>query len=320
MMQLQQLNAQFLNLIQLFVCLGLLSFMIIGCKAPQRITVYNYHNTFEPPNGIKIKANLYCDQTELSNASWREYQYWTARVFGKQSTKFLETKIDTAVWLKTDSCLHTLFQYYHRHPAYNNYPLVGISHKQAEQFSKWRSDRVFEYYLVNNNFIPYDSFQTADNYFTIEKYFKEELTNVVKDHRVKYYPNFRLPNLAERQVVLVYADSTNNAFLEQCKSKKCKDDLRTNLEIYANISPCPKENSFAKATRPVWFSIFRKKHKGIYNIRGNVAEWAFENNTTFGGGWQDEQVQILANDTQVCTGTNAYTGFRNVFEWKKWEE
>ena len=76
---------------------------------------------------------------------------WTERVFGKTSEEFKSTLPDTSVWkMKNYTCLtmSVLENYYLRHPMYRNYPLVGISQKQAIAFSKWRSDRVFEYILI----------------------------------------------------------------------------------------------------------------------------------------------------------------------------
>jgi len=325
MKHLQKVNVQSLNLIQLFVCVGFLALIIVGCSAPQRVTVYNYHNTFEPFNGIKIDDNFFCDQTEITNINYQEYLFWTKQIFGPNSTEFKSTLPDTTLWPIADSCYHTLNNFYFWHSDYNNYPVVGVSQNQAKQYSKWRSDRVFEYYLVNNNFIPYSIAPTAENYFTIEKYFNEALPNVVKDHRVKYYPNFRLPNLAERQTILAYADITYNAFLEKCKSKKCKECLTENPLIRSNIDPCAKarnwdDNISDESTRSVWYECMPYKRLGIYDIKGNVAEWALETNTAYGGSWNDDKEQILKVDTQTYVSPNPYTGFRNVFEWKKWEE
>ncbi len=37
-----------------------------------------------------------------------------------------------------------MVEYYFRHPGFNNYPVVGVSWRQAYDFCLWRSDRVNE--------------------------------------------------------------------------------------------------------------------------------------------------------------------------------
>ena len=40
-------------------------------------------------------------------------------------------------------------------PAYNNYPVVGISWVQATEYCKWRTDRLNELQLINAKVIPF---------------------------------------------------------------------------------------------------------------------------------------------------------------------
>ena len=46
--------------------------------------------------------------------------------------------------------------YYFRHPAYQDYPVVGISWKQANDFSAWRTDRVNEMILDREGVVNFD--------------------------------------------------------------------------------------------------------------------------------------------------------------------
>ena len=62
---------------------------------------------------------------------------------------------------------------YLRHPAYANYPVVGVNWIQAVEFSKWRTDRVNENILEREGFLKRDAKitdVTADEIFSTETY------------------------------------------------------------------------------------------------------------------------------------------------------
>ena len=42
---------------------------------------------------------------------------------------------------------------YLRHPAFQNHPVVGVSWHQANNFSKWRTNRVNERILIEEGYI-----------------------------------------------------------------------------------------------------------------------------------------------------------------------
>ena len=82
---------------------------------------------------------------------------------------------DTLVWRNRLGSAEILVENYLRHPAYRNYPVVGVSWLQANEYAKWRSDRVGEMvlqkegYLERGAHIPTESV-TASNNFNLDTY------------------------------------------------------------------------------------------------------------------------------------------------------
>ncbi|MFK7785991.1 MAG: SUMF1/EgtB/PvdO family nonheme iron enzyme [Crocinitomicaceae bacterium] len=271
-----------------------------------------------PPNGILIKENFFCDQTETTNFNWLEYMFWTKRTFGTQSPEYLATHLDTLVWIDEDSCTHKYANYYLRHPAYRDYPVVGVSQEQATQYSKWRSDRVFEYLLIQAGIIDYNLIQTKENAFSIERFFNGEIERVDKIKEVEYYPEFCLPNVADRKEILAYSDSLDkhysslyHIYFDRKQSVKL---------IHCDVIPCPNDSTYNDPTRPVQAYTSHKNIQPICDLRGNVREWAAEDSLYFGGSWGDERTNIMQVDIGKAWQASKFIGFRNVCRYKKWEE
>ena len=60
--------------------------------------------------------------------------------------------------------------YYLRHPAYRDYPVVGVSWLQANDFCKWRTDRVNEFVLIREGLLEQNANQQNEP-FTTDAYF-----------------------------------------------------------------------------------------------------------------------------------------------------
>ncbi|NJN78175.1 MAG: SUMF1/EgtB/PvdO family nonheme iron enzyme [Saprospiraceae bacterium] len=146
-----------------------------------------------PPMTVKLDNNLFMDETEISNINYREYLYWTKSIFGEESTNYTSALPDTLVWNNAIlSYGEPYIATYFRHPAYNDYPVVGVSYEQAKKYAQWRSDRVFEQILILKKVIVPSTY-TSENYFTIERYFKGEIQGVKPDVSIPY-PAYRLSN------------------------------------------------------------------------------------------------------------------------------
>jgi formylglycine-generating enzyme required for sulfatase activity len=103
---------------------------------------------FIPPGTVQISETFFADACEISNLSWCEYEFWVKAKYGPNSKEHLATLPDTAVWQDKNAYNVMYANYYYRHVAYKNYPVVGISYDQAVAFCKWRTDRVKEFSLL----------------------------------------------------------------------------------------------------------------------------------------------------------------------------
>lgn len=103
------------------------------------------------PTKIQIRS-FYLDESEVTNAEYLFYLDWLERVFppSEQNYKniYMSALPDTLVWRNTLGANELLTENYLRHPAYANYPVVGVSWLQANQYCKWRTDVVNEKILI----------------------------------------------------------------------------------------------------------------------------------------------------------------------------
>ena len=269
------------------------------------------------PNGMQLKFNLYCDQSEISNIDWREYMYWLINNYGISSDEYLSALPDSTVWLKEHPALHYLEDSYLRNRAYDDYPVVGITQKQAEDYSEWRSMIVFKMILVSEGFLDRQVIYEKPTHFSIEGYFKGTCRWIKGEKKAKYYPVFRLPTPEERVLIVNYSDSLNLNYFEKCNSAYCKDCLLgfplMNSNWYDKIV---KTNLPAE---PVKTGCAAKKGVPLYHVRGNVSEWLSTPNTAAGGGWKHKKSAIIDQDTFVLFKPDAATGFRNIAEWVEWK-
>lgn len=100
-------------------------------------------------------GGFYMDDTEITNNEYRQFSEFfrelgdqgsdtTDYFFSAAEAKLIADKKflpDTSVWMR-DFAHHMgdpLVQYYFFHPAFNDYPVVGINWKQAGLFCKWRT-------------------------------------------------------------------------------------------------------------------------------------------------------------------------------------
>jgi gliding motility-associated lipoprotein GldJ len=108
------------------------------------------HDWNNSPNQQHVQS-FYMDETEVTNLMYLEYLDWVKNVFPPSEENYRRiyegALLDTLVWRNRLGYNEVMTNNYLRHPAYANYPAVGVSWIQAVEFSNWRTDRVNELIL-----------------------------------------------------------------------------------------------------------------------------------------------------------------------------
>ena len=94
-------------------------------------------------------GSFYMDQYEVSNLMWREYTHWMEVVFGDVAPRLVQNTLPN-VDKASDPLTYNepYYDRYYSHPAFNHYPVVGVTWEQAMDYCQWRTDRLNELVLV----------------------------------------------------------------------------------------------------------------------------------------------------------------------------
>lgn len=96
------------------------------------------------------------DATETSNQHYLEYLHWLGKVFVDFPEVYIEAFPDTLCWRDKLAYNEPYVEYYLRHPAYKDYPVVGVNWLQATAYAAWRTDRVNEMILIREGILKPD--------------------------------------------------------------------------------------------------------------------------------------------------------------------
>ena len=96
---------------------------------------------------------------------------------------------DTLVWREKLAYNEPLVEYYFRHPAYRNYPVVGVTWVQANEYCAWRTDRVNEQLLISKGILAMDPSQKNENNFNTEAYLAGQYEGLVDKPLPDLNPN-----------------------------------------------------------------------------------------------------------------------------------
>ena len=254
-------------------------------------------------------SSFYMDETEVSNINYKEYLYWLARVFGES---YPEVRInalpDTLVWREELSFNEPFVETYFRHPAYDDYPVVGVNWVQANEFCKWRTDRVNEMILIEKGILNPNPEQKDEDNFNTESYLVGQYQGDVRknlpdlktggERAVRFedgimLPAYRLPTEAEWEyaaLALIGNQSTEqderytDRRLYPWDGNTVRQQRRNGDQgkILANfkrgrgdyMGMAGKLNDHAHIPGPV--RAYMPNDFGLYNMAGNVNEWTMD--------------------------------------------
>jgi len=112
---------------------------VMGGSADQDVT-FDYNNV---RRRVTVPS-FYMDETEVSNQDWLDYLHWIGFTFPDDHELYYNAVPDTLVWRKPLSYNEPYVDNYLRHPAFQDYPVVGVSWDQVQDYCSWRTDRMNE--------------------------------------------------------------------------------------------------------------------------------------------------------------------------------
>ncbi|MDP4184706.1 MAG: SUMF1/EgtB/PvdO family nonheme iron enzyme [Bacteroidota bacterium] len=258
------------------------------------------HKGDNPPRRVTV-ASFYMDQTEVRNIDYREYLHWLRRVYPGNPEKYQTALPDTLVWREELAYNEPYINNYLRHPAYSNYPVVGVSWIQANDYCRWRTDRVNEKILIDRGILKPDPDQKGQNIFTTESYLagmyngaagKTPMRDAKNTERRARWedgfllPNYRLPTEAEWEYAAY--GLIGNADGELLSNRKIypwngatlrSPENKTKGQMMANFTRGRGDmmgmagalNDNADIPAPV--DSYAPNDYGLYCMAGNVNEW-----------------------------------------------
>ena len=232
--------------------------------------------SFIPPGTVQINDSLFADETEISNFSWIEYEMWAKGIYGTNSKEHLASLPDTLVWRDKNSYNEPYVQYYYRHPAYKEFPVVGVSYDQAVAYCKWRTERVKAFLTLGKKF-QYSDFE------------------------------YRLPKKTEWEKLAEFSTHTLNN-----NGKNNKGVYQINCIHIIDSAGIKKYDYIENADVTTPVKSYIKNFYGLHNMLGNVAEMVQEKGICKGGGWRNNLEECRVGKNQDYTKPTAWLGFRCV--------
>jgi gliding motility-associated lipoprotein GldJ len=258
------------------------------------------------PRRVSV-SSFYMDETEVRNLDYLEYLYWLHRVYATDYPGVYRKALpDTLVWREKLAFNEPLVEYYFRHPAYRNYPVVGVTWVQANEYCAWRTDRVNEGLLIRKGIMAMDPSQKNENNFNTEAYLASQYEGLVDKplpdlnpngtgtRKVKMedgimLPKYRLPTEAEwefaalgligntlyERVVERKNYPWNGNYVRTSESRyygSFMDNFKRGNGDYMGVAG----NLNDGADIPAAAGSFFPNDYGLYNMAGNVSEWVLD--------------------------------------------
>jgi formylglycine-generating enzyme required for sulfatase activity len=252
--------------------LALFGFTTNTNRSSKKLISYCQRLNYVPLYGDSI----YICKTEVTNQEYLEYVNWIYTNAPKQYGQVLP---DTLVWQNAATSYEPYVQFYFRHPAYKNYPVVGLTHSQMIGFCTWKSQQICQS----------RQFKDAE--------FKEIL--------------IRLPKEAE----WVRAARGTGADTAQWPVEDVLYNI--NVKRASDQAPFIAKNVKDAGLITKQVNSLRPNSIGLFHICGNVAEMTQEQ-IAKGASWNDVLSMATINfPSEPILGASAKVGFRSILVIRK---
>jgi formylglycine-generating enzyme required for sulfatase activity len=246
------------------------------------------------PGGIvrldtaKNSVQAFCiSKTEVTNKQYREF---LSSLLQKGDTAdYRKAMVDSTKWRDKHMYNEPFVEFYFRHPAYDEYPVVNVPREGAEMYCKWLSEKL----------------SAEDTSIKVE---------------------FRLPFQAEWVLAARGGNELAEYAWEGPYLMDEKGKWRCNFKCYSaeSIHYNAETQSYEIITE--WRTMdnvlitgpvesYEKNGYGLYNMSGNAAEMLQEDGVAAGGCWNSTGYDVRAESLMKYQGPSPFVGFRPVITY-----
>jgi formylglycine-generating enzyme required for sulfatase activity len=254
--------------------------------------------------------SFYISKYEVSNFQYLEF----LRESQKDTVLYKTLLPDTLAWRVKGAYNEPYVEYYLRHPAYMNYPVVGISHRQALAYCAWLTnnykaepDRRFKnavFILPSKDQWHAAALGEPDMDFLLFPWPGYQL----QDKKGNWLANFKLCDQAFIGRDSLYVKSNDGNYEKQSFYVASGGINTATLSKYAPSDVTAPVNSYSQ------------NKAGLCNMAGNVEELLMEYGITKGGSWNDPGYYLQNQSVEFYDAeheTSAERGFRFIMIVKK---
>lgn len=276
----------------LFLCVCMSGYLALATNDPlvkayerfaRKVSGYEYVSNDLDPN-----ASFLLSTSEITNVDYLEFLYQTRQTKGQEAYKHLLP--DTTLWEVYPTFGETLKELYLRHPVYQDFPVVNISHDQAKAYCQWLST------ILNQN--EFREGYSVEVNLPTEAQWTYAATGADSENQLPWPGEF-----------LENGDETRAYFNRISQFDLLRDD-NDSLHIYESSYYYPHPThmgTFLGDVHSLETGFWSLAHMG-----GNAAEFVAEKGTTKGGSWQDTAYYLMNKIAQSYEGNGASisNGFR----------
>lgn len=249
----------------------------------------------QPPACVHLTNNLFIDEAEITNIDYQEFLFYLKKDSTEETFNKALPQLKIYDFGEAD---------YFTSQQYRFFPIVGLTHEQAMEYCKWRSQFVTKLYRTK--------YKKKVNFIfrlPTEKEWELAASNGLDNSKHKYG--------VEGQPTISYRieKKATGFILDKIQTTKSEAEVLSDILNSGIIIDLPFNVKrdlpyFLKFGTPYYTYSFYRNDYGIYNMIGNVAEMTYEKGIAKGGSFKDDLSASKITDKRNYSGPTDDIGFR----------